>query len=79
MAYLFQEQGTNELKFLQVHPRLKHGVSQKSYKNIGTGIINSLKDLYKDSIELESFFQTTEFYEKQGFKPLGELRYRWEG
>ena len=78
MAYMNQEDKKNELKFFQVNPKLKYGVSKREYKYIGTEMLNSLKELYKNSIELESLYTTTEFYEKQGFKPLGYLRYRWE-
>ena len=79
MAHMSCEPEENELKFFQVNPKQKYGASKREYKHIGTGILNSLKELYKNSIELSSTYQAAEFYEKQGFKAIAPLRYRWEG
>ena len=81
MAHISRGPGTNELEFFQVNPKLKHGATKREYKHIGTGILNSLKELYKSPIELTSSYQAAEFYEKQGFKITDRdiLKFRWDG
>ena len=69
------------MEFFQVNPKYKHGASKREYKHIGTGILNSLKELYKNSIELSSTYEAAKFYEKQGFKITDNdlLKFRWDG
>lgn len=74
-----QDNGKNELKFFQVNPKLKYGISKREYKHVGAGILDSLKELYKNSIELDSSYQAAEFYEKQGFKIIDKDKLRFRG
>ena len=68
-----------ELSFLQVDPDLLHKKESPAYKNVGTGIINSLKQIYNKAIQLVSMYSVTEFYVKNGFEIVDkkQLRYIW--
>ena len=68
-----------ELSFLQVDPDLLHKKESPVYKNVGTGIINSLKQIYNKAIQLVSMYSVTEFYVKNGFEIVDkkQLRYIW--
>ncbi len=81
MAHMSSGLGASELKFFQVNPKLKHGAPRPEYKHIGTGILNSIKELYKSPIELTSSYQAAKFYERQGFKITDKdiLKFRWDG
>lgn len=56
-----------ELKNLQVRPQYTHSSRYQHIKNIGTAIVNYLKETYK-KIELNSSSSGIRFYEKLGFK-----------
>ena len=70
---------TPELLFLQVDPVLSYKKGQSIYKNIGTEIINSLKQIYAKAIQVVSLYSATEFYEKNGFEIIDtkKLKYIW--
>ena len=68
------------LDFLQVKPDLKADVLERQYKNIGTAILNSLKEIF-DTIRLYSLKNSVEFYEINGFIPMAKgnfLEHVWE-
>ena len=68
---LFEEQeAENELKAIQTHPRYKTKKCHRpNYKNIGTAMIDFLKEKYSDKpLVLYSDSSALGFYEKLGFK-----------
>lgn len=71
----------DELKFLQVRPNLIESFDIRKFKNIGKGIIDSLKSLYnKNGIFVNSSRMATGFYEKQGFERVvgTKFNYIWK-
>lgn len=68
-----------ELSYLQVDPSLLNKMEPPIYKNVGTGILNSLKQIYNKAIQLVSAYSATEFYVKNGFDIIDKkkLRYIW--
>ncbi len=69
-----------ELDYLQVNPQFIFGSQCPLFREVGTGIVDSLKSLYNKVIELTSVYSATEFYEKNGFEifDINKLRYRWK-
>ena len=69
-----------ELDYLQVNPQFIFGSQCPLFREVGTGIVDSLKSLYNKVIELTSAYSATEFYEKNGFEifDINKLRYRWK-
>ncbi|MBE7711077.1 MAG: hypothetical protein E7Z92_02940 [Cyanobacteria bacterium SIG31] len=69
----------NHLKFLQVEPSCNYGQKKRKFKDIGKGIIDSLKLLFPSrDITLEALDSSINFYKKNGFKvvsPFGDMRY----
>lgn len=81
MAHMkLKRRKSDELLLFQTRPDTKHGTKNRKYKNIGSEIINSLKQIYSKSIELISSYKSANFYEKHDFvliEPMA-LRYRWK-
>jgi len=68
------------LEFLQVKPELKSGSTGRGYKNIGSAILNSLKEMF-DEIRLCSLKKSAKFYEINGFEPKAKGSFKehvWE-
>ena len=65
-----RNEAENELKAIQTHPRYKTKKCHRpNYKNIGTAMIDFLKEKYSDKpLVLYSDSSALGFYEKLGFK-----------
>ncbi len=81
LAHMVNDDGpfTPELRFFEVKPDFKYGSKSREYKHIGEGIIESLKQIYNDSIRLISSYSAANFYEKQGFEIIDTdlFEYLW--
>lgn len=68
----------DELRFLQVRPNLIDRFDIRKFKNVGKGIIDSLKFLYsqKGIFVMSSRFSTG-FYLKQGFEKIVSSKYNY--
>jgi len=66
------------LEYLQVNPDITDAYFEPLFKHVGTGILNSFKNMYK-SITLSSRASTVSFYMKNGFEQIEPvlLRFRW--
>lgn len=71
----------DEIRYFETKPDIKHSQKDRTIKDVGKAMIESLKELYPKRIELTSSTSAADFYEKQGFKLIDEawLRYRWDG
>ena len=58
----------DNLRYFQVRPDLKHGIKNRRYKNIGSGMLDSLKKIYNKAITLIASYSAANFYELQGFE-----------
>ena len=69
----------NHLKFLQVKPSCNYGRNNRKFKDIGKGILDSLKAMFPSrDITLEAIDGSIMFYKKNGFKivsPFGDMRF----
>lgn len=80
MAHLNNSsRNSSELAHFQVDPKQKYGSKNREYKQIGTAMLNELKNLCKNSLRLFSSTSATGFYERQGFEEIDEamLEYIW--
>ena len=68
-----------EINHLQVNPEFLPSIEPPKYRHVGSGILDSLKNLYNKVIELTSVYTATNFYEKNGFEifDIHKFRYRW--
>ncbi|MDY6358625.1 MAG: hypothetical protein SPL76_03805 [Cyanobacteriota bacterium] len=77
---LFSEDGVGgELEYLQVHPNTckSYAGSKRVYKNVGTAMIDYLKDTYsKVHIFVNAAHDAVKFYYKNGFVPYNKS-YSW--
>ena len=80
MAEALKKRKTFYLDFLQTNPKYKYGDKKRKYKNIGTAIIESLKNIkrIKSIILIPNNF-AVKFYEKCGFtEKHGMMQYTKE-
>lgn len=70
---------SDELWYLQVKPDTKYGEENRTFKSVGSGILNSLKAIYNKKITLLSSYFAANFYETQGFDLRDPmlLEYEW--
>lgn len=60
-----------QLDFLQVDPDNYHNARYRTYKQIGTALVEALKTIFKGNrIELFADFDAIPFYEKLGFQKV---------
>lgn len=69
---------TPYLEYLQVDPDITGWHFEPLFKHVGTGILNSFKNMYK-SITLNSRASAAEFYITNGFEQIEPvlLKFRW--
>lgn len=69
----------DELWYLQVKPDTKYGAEGRTFKSVGSGILNSLKAIYNKKITLFASYFAANFYETQGFdvREPKLLEYEW--
>lgn len=74
------EGSCDELKYFEVNSDVKYSKNNRTYKHVGMGIINALKNVSQGKIKLVSSAFASKFYESQGFEPLDSsiLEYIWK-
>jgi hypothetical protein len=75
------------IDYLQVNPNYNYETNQRKgtireFKNLGKSILNSLKQIYTDSITLKAGYWCTDFYIKNGFEKahpenIIDFTYKW--
>ena len=69
----------SELTYFQVKPNTIYEKNKRKYKNIGSKMIETLKNYYVN-IVLLAFYKAANFYNKQGFKLTDPelIKYTWK-
>lgn len=63
------------IDFLQIDPEYQKSNVYRTFKGVGTAMLNSIKKLYNDkNILLDSVESAIEFYTKNGFKEIESLK-----
>ncbi len=71
LALYFEKKApANEVAWLQSNPSTNHESGVRTYKKIGTTLVDYMKELFKKPLYVQSADNAIQFYEKQGFKSL---------
>ena len=71
LALYFEKKApANEIAWLQSNPSTNHESGVRTYKKIGTTLVDYMKGLFKKPLYVQSANNAIPFYEKQGFKSL---------
>ena len=71
LALYFEKKApANEIAWLQSNPSTNHESGIRTYKKIGTTLVNYMKGLFKKPLYVQSADNAIPFYQKQGFKSL---------
>lgn len=68
--YFEKKTPANEIVWLQSNPSTNHESGVRTYKKIGTTLVDYMKGLFKKPLYVQSTDNAIPFYQKQGFKSL---------